>query len=69
MEVVAKRGNRIFIVKKSNEFFLVNLDTKKAIKAKPPDKPDMFLKFGYFDEVDTLSVSTRMDIITCLKNI
>ena len=69
MEVIAKRGDRIFIVKQSSDFFLVNLDTKKAIKADPPDKPDMFLKFGYFDKVDTLSVSTRMDIITCLKNI
>ena len=69
MEVIAKRGNQIFIVKQGGEFFLVNLDIKKAKKAKPPDKPDMFLKFGYFEEVDAVSAKTRLEIIETLKNI
>lgn len=51
MRILYRRENQ-FIVEKDKKFYLVNLQTKKATLAEPPDKPDMFLRLGYFQDAN-----------------
>lgn len=50
MNIIAQRGksNTIFIVEYMQEYYLVNITRRTCMKASPPSRPDMFLKFGYF---------------------
>lgn len=57
MKVKFKRGQTQFVVEEAGSFFLVNISNGEVIEAKPHDKPDMFLKFGYFEEEDTLTLT------------
>lgn len=52
MKVKYQRGSSQFIVEDKEEFFLVNLNDDEVVKANPSDRPDMFLRFGYFEVVD-----------------
>jgi hypothetical protein len=67
MDVLYQRGSYIFIVKKNGKFYMVNTEIRKCSIAVPPDKPDMFLKFGYFKAVNETSVSVRNDIMSVMK--
>ena len=59
MEVMFTRGSGIFIVFYKKAYYLINISEGSVTKAKPPEHPDMFLKFGYFEVVDTIELSTK----------
>lgn len=61
------RGGDSYIVKYNGVYYLVSLDVDKVSKAFPPEIPDKFLKFGYFEEVDELSVDDFESIMTLLQ--
>ena len=65
MKVKFQRGSSQFIVEHEKSFFLVNLDKDEVVKAQPPDKPDMFLKLGYFEVIEDkdLSATTKTKIL------
>jgi len=65
MEILFNRGNEAYIVKQNGKFYLVNLISEKAVVAIPPNSPDMFLKFGYFENVKKLAedVTKRIEKI------
>ena len=49
-KIFSSRGLDIHVVEHLGKYYLVNLRAKKVILANPPDIPDMFLKFGYFEK-------------------
>jgi hypothetical protein len=67
MKVEFVRGDNIFIVEKDGVFYIVNLITRKVEKADPPNMPDMFLKFGYFEDADELDPATMRNIESVLN--
>lgn len=66
MKVEFKRGEDTYIVEHNGQYYLVSIDAKKIAKADPPNRPDMFLKFGYFEEVDAVPVTVRNQILELL---
>lgn len=67
MKILMQRGDRIFLVEQTGTYYLVNLDRKQATKANPPDSPDMFLKLGYFEDVDSILLEEKDQVIDILK--
>jgi len=69
MKIKFVRGQDIFIVEKDGKYYLVNLELESCSLAEPPNIPDMFLKFGYFEEVKDIYVSesTKDAIIKIMK--
>ena len=53
MKVLYTRGDDIYVAQKGDNFYLVNLRSDRPPLVSP--YPDSFLKFGYFEPVDTLS--------------
>lgn len=68
MEVKFKRiGQDVFIVEYLKKYYLVDIIKNKNIKAKPSNSPQMFLKQGYFEKVESVSIAKIekiRDIIT-----
>lgn len=73
-KIVFKRGTTLgtLIVENKGVYYLVSMDTMMATKADPPNRPDMFLKFGYFESVElveiTEEVQNRVDVIMKKSN-
>lgn len=57
MRVLFERGSgsRIYIIEENDIYYLVNIGHKTLSKAEPENMPDMFLKFGYFEDVEDVS--------------
>lgn len=69
MEIMFKRGEDTFIVKREGMFYLVDLYTKKVTRAIPPDAPDMFTKFGYFEYVEDVALPHKLEIIELMGKV
>lgn len=69
MELIAKREGGTYIVKYNEEYYLINIFTRTKQLADPPDSPDMFLKFGYFENADEISVADKMKIEELIKGL
>ena len=68
--VVSSRGPDIHIVEHLSKYYLINLRAKKVILADPPDIPDMFLKFGYFEgpiENKTIRLNAEAEFLLWLN--
>ena len=63
-KVLFARDEGIYIVKKDNLFYLVNLETNKPFVS---EFIDSFLKFGYFTEVDEIDEKELLAIETMLS--
>lgn len=57
MRVLFERGSGsgVYIIEENDIYYLVNMGHKTLSKAEPKNMPDMFLKFGYFEDVENLS--------------
>lgn len=67
MKLIAKRDGGTYIVEKDGKYYLVNVFTQNVTLAKPSNGPGMFLKFGYFEDVDEISVADKNSIIEALE--
>ena len=68
-DVMFVRGDQAYIALYHKKYYLVNIFTGKALLANPPDTPDMFLKFGYFDEVEVVDIEVMFKIEAILAKI
>lgn len=64
MRVLFERGSGsgIYIIEDNNIYYLVNLKHETLSKAEPENMPDMFLKFGYFEYVESVSIEEYEEI-------
>jgi len=57
MKIEFQRGSSdIFIVNNNGKYYLVNVNRGTCSLANPPELPSMFLKFGYFEDVNDIYV-------------
>lgn len=61
-------GNSMYIVEKEKEFWLVNLEIRSKCKARPPEYPDMFLKFGYYEGCEKVTDEIMKEIVDVMDN-
>jgi hypothetical protein len=61
IEILSSRGGQAFIIRYNKEYYLVNVPNGTCTKARPPDRPDMFLKYGYFEDAN-VDASTKAKI-------
>lgn len=67
MQAIMNDGNS-YIVKHKEEFYLVNLDTRTAMKANPPNSPDMFLRFlPYAEDTEELPAELEQELFMILN--
>ena len=64
-EVICKRGDAMYLVRRGESYCLVNLATKKFNES---DEPGVFLKLGYFEDVEALPQSVLEGIEEILSS-
>ena len=72
MKIEMKRGKDRYIVSRDGAFYLVDLMRNEAIPATPPDKPDIFLKAGDWEDagkVDRKTVDEIKEALTHIRHI
>ena len=67
MTVDRQRGDT-FIVQHEGRFYLIDFYSEKVRDAHPPDKPDEFLRAGYFEDVGAIGKPTREHLEEILAN-
>lgn len=64
-EILCIRGNSQYLVRKEEEYYLVNMQTMKFMK---DDNPTIFMKWGYFEDVENLSPELAASIESVLED-
>lgn len=67
MKIEYQRGPNTFIIKDGGNYYLIDIQKEVIREARPNNSPDMFLKFGYFEEPGKISKETEERIQTVYK--
>lgn len=62
------KGTARFIVQEEDTFYLVDLYTRDATRAYPPNSADIFLRSSYFEDTDELTPAKLQKIQEAFKD-